>query len=228
VPSLETFQLEFDGVPTVPLAIDATENEVETAINDLFSYRCPTEISNPPNNRKFYFQDYESSSFGGFQDTTEQPFCGRSSIKNPWKLFDNNNSPIFLSKNKYLCLAYRGAWRNRIVLDYIYVDADFEEQSSTVVIDHDLYTDEDADRESWKYTCVEMYSHVFAAKPTGNFFEGTRIRLSRTGNAWVDVVYIGSKPTVYTPQNPTITLLAENIPDQRVAPPRPGGQMIDS
>lgn len=62
--------------------------QVEETLLELFSVRCPDEMASP--NSASHFQDFEMSTDhgeNGERTGDVEPFCGRTSMKNPEFLF---------------------------------------------------------------------------------------------------------------------------------------------
>ncbi|CAH1789358.1 unnamed protein product [Owenia fusiformis] len=226
-PSMESFQLEFAGKPTASIPIAAKEEEIEAAVNHIFGYRCPADIGNPA--FKKLFLDYEDGRrhYSGERVTNIAPYCGKTSLKNPDDVFSEGSNTIFLAQYKYLCFAYRGAWNNYIKIYYKYMDN--ENRESNHGFPHDLTTDPlDEQSRGWGYTCFNMYTAIAARHPSGNMFRVTKIRLERRNYAWVDVLYVGQRPTVWMPEYTSGSLKLEDLPEQILAPPSPNGQIVTS
>ncbi|XP_064635071.1 fibrocystin-L-like [Lineus longissimus] len=103
VASMETFQLEIDGVPSVPIARDADAATIEAAIYSIFSVKCPTGLTTPSD---FSVNvDYEADDVVAPSGTVDSAsaFCGRRSLKNPTTIFTaEEGKEVKASRHKYI------------------------------------------------------------------------------------------------------------------------------
>uniref|UniRef100_A0A3B4ZTG5 PKHD1 like 1 n=1 Tax=Stegastes partitus TaxID=144197 RepID=A0A3B4ZTG5_9TELE len=59
--NMETFTLLWAGIPTKPIAVNATESEVQSALEDMMKAECPDEIRPSEGGDVKYFHDFEDN-----------------------------------------------------------------------------------------------------------------------------------------------------------------------
>ncbi|XP_045717230.1 fibrocystin-L [Phyllostomus hastatus] len=205
-PSLDTFTLTWDGVPSKPLTPWSSVAEFQAAVEEMVSTKCPPQIANFEEGFVVkYFRDYETDfnleDINRGQKTAEtDAYCGRYSLKNPAVLFDSadvkpNRLPygdILLFPYNQLCLAYKGFLANYIGLKFQYQDKSKVTRSTDVQFTYTF-----AYGNNWTYTCIDLLD-LIQTKYTGTSFSLQRISLqkaSKSQSFYVDAVYIGQTPT---------------------------------
>ncbi|XP_064635838.1 fibrocystin-L-like [Lineus longissimus] len=157
VDSMETFQLEIDGVPSVPIARDADAATIEAAIYSIFSVKCPTDLTTPSDFK--INEDYEADGVvapSGTIDSTSA-FCGRRSLKNPTTIFTaEEGKEVRASRYKQFCLAYKGLLSDSVRVTYQFVNNDLqiEEGSQNVAITFE------SEETTWKYKCTDLSNEL--------------------------------------------------------------------
>uniref|UniRef100_A0A6I8N1M6 Fibrocystin-L n=1 Tax=Ornithorhynchus anatinus TaxID=9258 RepID=A0A6I8N1M6_ORNAN len=209
-PSLDTFTLKWDGISSRPLKPWASGAEVQAALEELVSAKCPKKIAHFTEGFIVqYFRDYETDfrmedNKRGQKTSETDAFCGRYSLKNPAILFDSADmkpsqhtyGAISLFPYHYLCLAYKGFLAHEIGLKFQYQDSN----KSTRSTDKWLSFNFAEGNMNWTYTCIDLLSLIQEKHP-GNNFLLQRINLKKASEAqsfYVDVVYIGQKATFST------------------------------
>ncbi|MEE6507574.1 hypothetical protein FKM82_026763 [Ascaphus truei] len=200
-PSMNTFTLMWDGIYSKPLAVESSDVEVKSAIEEMVSSLCPDAfVKQTESSAIKFFRNYETDltpvcSTGGVRTSETVAFCGRYSLKNPLILFEKGNpkpnqkyyGAISLTYHSQLCFAYKGYLANQIGLE-------FEYQSSTGdrnVTSQFSYNFIQGD--SWTYTCVDLLS-LIKSTYSGEKYYVKRIRLQKYNavkNFYIDVLYIG-------------------------------------
>ncbi|XP_035687261.1 fibrocystin-L-like isoform X2 [Branchiostoma floridae] len=211
IPSLDTFTLEVDGVPSDPIAFDASANDVKTALLSMFGTRCPSEIVNPNNAITAYYEDYEN------RVTDGEAFCGLGASSNVFLYSSSAGEPLRMDMYPKTCFAYRGSsgLSDKIRIKFFYTDSSGEEHLGagdyTVGLIGDL---------TWRYTCIDLYSIVNedqAPRGRRNFKMREFRTLGSTSQLYIDEVFIGR---TYTVDN------TEDIIENRVPGARPDGIII--
>ncbi|XP_036904303.1 fibrocystin-L isoform X2 [Sturnira hondurensis] len=205
-PSLDTFTLTWDGIPSKPLTPWSSVAEFQAAVEEMVSAECPPQIANFEEGFVVkYFRDYETDfnleHVNRGQKTAEtDAYCGRYSLKNPAVLFDSadvkpNRLPygdILLFPYNQLCLAYKGFLANYIGLKFQYHDKSKVTRSTDVQFTYTF-----AYGNNWTYTCIDLLD-LIQTKYTGTNFSLQRIGLQRASKSepfYVDAVYLGQTPT---------------------------------
>uniref|UniRef100_A0A669AZY7 PA14 domain-containing protein n=1 Tax=Oreochromis niloticus TaxID=8128 RepID=A0A669AZY7_ORENI len=127
--NMKTFTLLWGGIPTKPIAFNASESEVESALEDLMKAECPGEILTFEGTDVKYFKDFENDNS---QKTVRRTpvdhsgFCGRWSLRNAEILFKDSYTTDFF-KNIHLiflqlCFAYKGMLKDEVGMRFTYQD----------------------------------------------------------------------------------------------------------
>ncbi|KAG9478621.1 hypothetical protein GDO78_012332 [Eleutherodactylus coqui] len=205
VSDMETFTLVWDDVYSTPLAANASSLEVQNAVLGILSAQCPDAIAKHKEGSSVkYFRNYEndftSSSGRGTLTNETEPFCGRSSLKNPRVLYDyKEQKPVTLSAYGYisltlhskLCFAYKGYLSNTIGLNFTYEDSRYLGTVKRII---DNFSYRFAQGSSWTYTCIDLLQLV-KTKYAGRKFNVLNIILKSSQDYYVDVLYIGQTVT---------------------------------
>ena len=89
--------------------------QMEYAINELLSVKCPASIINPPGDTTDLLRDYEVERKRGWHENgdrvqSEEAFCGRTSLHSKsgylflFSQYDKNNKPIRLNSNPWVSI----------------------------------------------------------------------------------------------------------------------------
>uniref|UniRef100_A0A7N4NVE6 Fibrocystin-L n=1 Tax=Sarcophilus harrisii TaxID=9305 RepID=A0A7N4NVE6_SARHA len=208
IPSLDTFTLTWDGISSKPLTPWSSENEVQAAIEEMVSAKCPKEISHLKEGFAVkYFKDYETDfsmkHINRGQMTSEtEAYCGRYSLKNPAILFDSTDvkpngmlyGNISLFPYNQFCLAYKGFLMNNIGLKFQYQDSKSKAIKNTFM----QFSFPFIQGSSWTYTCIDLL-YLIQEKYSGKNFFLQRISLQKASEVqsfYVDVVYLGQTATI--------------------------------
>uniref|UniRef100_A0A669C1W9 PKHD1 like 1, tandem duplicate 1 n=1 Tax=Oreochromis niloticus TaxID=8128 RepID=A0A669C1W9_ORENI len=129
--NMKTFTLLWGGIPTKPIAFNASESEVQSALEDLMKAECPGEILTFEGTDVKYFKDFENnnSQFNIANEGTpvdHSGFCGRWSLRNAEILFKDSYTTDFF-KNIHLmffqlCFAYKGMLKDEVGMRFTYQD----------------------------------------------------------------------------------------------------------
>ncbi|XP_078617899.1 fibrocystin-L-like [Branchiostoma floridae x Branchiostoma japonicum] len=210
IPSLDTFTLEMDGVPSDPIASDASAEDVKDAVLSTLSSRCPDDVVAPSRSIKGFLQDYEgelSYSLHGQKVTDVEAFCGRASEKNPVYLFRENFGvgQIRMDMYRKTCFAYKGTLglSDKIWVTFTFTDSSRNQQQKNRHYPVGLQNDG-----AWHYICVDLYSLVSSDEVTQG---GRSFMLKEFGIVWEnqgsavyqDSVFIGRVNTVDNPEEIT-------------------------
>ncbi|XP_051826954.1 fibrocystin-L [Antechinus flavipes] len=208
IPSLDTFTLTWDGISSKPLTPWSSENEVQAAIEEMVSAKCPKEISHLKEGFAVkYFKDYETDfsmkHINRGQMTSEtEAYCGRYSLKNPAILFDSADvkpngmlyGNISLFPYNQFCLAYKGFLMTNIGLKFQYQDSKSKATKNTFM----QFSFPFNQGSSWTYTCIDLL-YLIQEKYSGKNFFLQRISLQKASEVqsfYVDVVYLGQTATI--------------------------------
>ncbi|KAK5613452.1 hypothetical protein CRENBAI_021424 [Crenichthys baileyi] len=143
--NMATFTLSWAGVPTAPIAFNATGSEVQSALENLMKADCPAEVLITQGTNVKYFNDFENSEFTGAQSGTPEShsgFCGSRSLKNADALFretftkesGGQYGPVSLNQHPVLCFGYKGLLRDEVGLKFTYSDSSGQTRAVTTRI----------------------------------------------------------------------------------------------
>uniref|UniRef100_A0A8C2XEQ6 PKHD1 like 1, tandem duplicate 2 n=1 Tax=Cyclopterus lumpus TaxID=8103 RepID=A0A8C2XEQ6_CYCLU len=146
ISNMKTFTLLWGGIPTKPIAFNATESEVRSALEDTMKAECPAEVLTSGTDVQ-YFNDFEgdNSQFDSAEEGTPMKntaFCGSWSLKNAEVLFKHTYTkvsggsygPVSLDKYPTLCFAYKGMLKDEVGMKFTYRDSQGQTQSETAKI----------------------------------------------------------------------------------------------
>ncbi|XP_054461971.1 PKHD1 like 1, tandem duplicate 1 [Anoplopoma fimbria] len=203
ISNMETFTLLWGGIPTKPIAFNATESEVQSALEDTMKAECPAEVLTSEGTDVKYFNDFEgdNSQFNSAVEGTPMKsiaFCGLWSLKNAEVLFkdtytkESGGSYGSVSLDKYptLCFAYRGMLKDEVGMKFSYRDSQGKTQTETAKIST-LFNKGN----QWSYKCMDLQSSLQTD------FIGSRYNLQEFylykdgGDFYVDAIHIGKHPT---------------------------------
>uniref|UniRef100_A0A3Q3JRM8 Polycystic kidney and hepatic disease 1 (autosomal recessive)-like 1 n=1 Tax=Monopterus albus TaxID=43700 RepID=A0A3Q3JRM8_MONAL len=192
--SLKTFTLLWGGIPTKPIAFDATEDEVcfvETS--------CPTEILSTEGTNVKYFNDFEKFDSGKEGTPMETSgFCGLCSLRNAEVLFTTSFTTDVIKKVTYvqkcadldlvttrflslsfqLCFAYKGMLKDEVGVMF-------------------TYSNSKGQAYRWSYKCMDLLSSL-QTDYIGSKYSLLELYLYKDASGadfYVDVVHIGKKST---------------------------------
>ncbi|KAK2830693.1 hypothetical protein Q5P01_018624 [Channa striata] len=205
--NLRNFTLLWAGIPTRPIAFNAAAAEVQSALQDMMKAKCPAEILTPEGTNVNYFKDFEGNNYQ-FDRPEEgtpvknQGFCGLWSLKNAQVLFRDSYvkesgstyGPIPLELYPSLCFAYKGLLKDQVGIRFTYSDS--QGQTQTQFTDLNTVFSKD---QRWNYKCMDLLSSLqtqyFGRKYT--LLELYLYRDDSGADFYVDVVYIGKRPTTH-------------------------------
>ncbi|XP_059206673.1 fibrocystin-L-like isoform X1 [Centropristis striata] len=203
--NMETFTLLWDGIPTKPIAFNATESEVQSALEDMMKAKCPDEILLAEGTDVKYAKDYENdhSKFTSANEGTPEKnsaFCGLWSLKNPMVLFHEKytkeSGDIYgtLSLDKYpnLCFAYKGILKGEVGIKFSYRDSKGKTLTETAKISTVFNKGH-----KWSYKCMDMQSSL-QTEYIGSQYSLKEFHLYKDESGadfYVDAVHIGKNPT---------------------------------
>ncbi|RUS86318.1 hypothetical protein EGW08_005903, partial [Elysia chlorotica] len=219
-PDMSTFSLSMMGIPTEPIAAEASAADVEAALEKLFSVRCHEQLSN---GRETNFESDASWMNGRVSDT--EPFCGRYSVMNPTYIHHkgygqrSTGIPISSSSNRYMCLAYKGLGKVRLVkFRFTYKAVDDSDQTDQVT-----FTVSNDNPETWSFHCEDVYT-LIQAKVTGSRFVSEWAQAYREDtdeDLWIDQVVFNRVTPVPDGQMDAIKYL-------RMPQAQPSGAFMES
>ncbi|KAM9340526.1 fibrocystin-L-like [Symphorus nematophorus] len=217
--NMKTFTLLWAGVPTKPIAFNATESEVQSALEGLMKAECPGEILTTEGTDVAYFKNFENdnSQFNNEKGTpvNNTGFCGQWSLKNAGVLFKEsytkesggNYGAISLDKHSTLCFAYKGMLKDEVGVKFTYRDSQGQTKTQTAKINTVFNKGH-----KWSYKCMDMQTSL-QTQYVGSKYSLLEFYLYKdTSGAdfYVDVVHIGKRPT---------TAEVNAVPNKRRPPP---------
>ncbi|XP_076610974.1 PKHD1 like 1, tandem duplicate 1 [Chaetodon auriga] len=218
--NMETFTLLWAGVPTKPIAFNATEAEVQSALEDMMKADCPDEILTTEGTDVIYFNDFENDNSQFNNDEKGTPvknsgFCGQWSLKNAEILFKNTYTkvtggtygPVSLDKHPTLCFAYKGMLTDEVGLKFTYLDSKGITKTETAKITT-LFNK----GHKWSYKCMDLQSSL-QTEYIGSQYSLLEFYLYKDVSGaefYVDAVHLGKRPT---------TSDANAVPNKRRPPP---------
>ncbi|XP_058475058.1 PKHD1 like 1, tandem duplicate 1 [Solea solea] len=207
ISNMESFTLLWEGIPTKPIAFNATEAEVKSALDNMMSAECPPEILTTEGTNVKYFKDIEDGDpdFDKEQEGTPvkyTAFCGQWSLKNAQILFKDTYTKasggkygsVSLDQHNMLCFAYKGKLKNEVGMKFTYTDSSGKSSTVTAKI-ITVFNQE----EKWSYKCMDMKSSL------QTLYTGTKYKLLEfylykdvSGeDFFVDAIHIGNAATTY-------------------------------
>ncbi|XP_069372727.1 PKHD1 like 1, tandem duplicate 1 [Paralichthys olivaceus] len=203
--NMTTFTLLWGGVPTKPIAYNATDVQVQSALEDMMKAECPAEILTTEGPDVKYFKDFEddNSQFDtGREGTPEKHsgFCGQWSLKNAQDLFKESYTQA--SGDKYgqvsldtyptLCFAYKGTLKDEVGMRFSYRNSQGQTATQTAKI-RTVFTKS----QKWSYKCMDMLSSL-QTEYIGSRYQLLEFYLYQDASGadfYVDAVHIGKRPT---------------------------------
>ncbi|XP_069572864.1 fibrocystin-L-like [Brachyistius frenatus] len=201
--NMDTFTLLWGGIPTKPINTNASESEVQSALEDMMKGECPDEILTTKGSDVAYFNDFENfnpqlNNENGAR-VKHLAFCGLWSLKNAEILFTEsftkksgaNYGKILLDEHPMLCFAYKGMLKDEVGVKLTYRDNTATTKTVKAKIDT-VFTK----GHKWSYKCMDLKSSLQAA------YIGTKYRLlefylyrDAGGDFYVDAVHFGKRRT---------------------------------
>ncbi|XP_062600839.1 fibrocystin-L-like [Saccostrea cucullata] len=213
-PEPYTLTLQMEGVvsPVIPGGSDITA--VITAVDQMFTTRCPKYLG-VTGVVHISFETNSNTAQGGQIVDDKEAFCGRKSVKNPSYLYSNNDGLLLGSGVNTICFAYHGALASGLVVKYSYKAGEDMTSVDNKYRTFSISIAEESDQ--WKYTCFDMLTALTNLVTDGQLFRVHYIKASRSGDVYIDEVYIGNGPTTNDQEN--VNLL-------RLKPVKPNGHVI--
>ncbi|XP_062571096.1 fibrocystin-L-like, partial [Saccostrea cucullata] len=213
-PEPYTLTLQMEGVvsPVIPGGSDITA--VITAVDQMFTTRCPKYLG-ATGVVHISFETNSNTAQGGQIVDDKEAFCGRKSVKNPSYLYSNNDGLLLGSGVNTICFAYHGALASGLVVKYSYKAGEDMTSVDNKYRTFSISIAEESDQ--WKYTCFDMLTALTNLVTDGQLFRVHYIKASRSGDVYIDEVYIGNGPT---------TKDQENVNLLRLKPVKPNGHVI--
>ncbi|KAK9526506.1 hypothetical protein VZT92_015203 [Zoarces viviparus] len=202
ISNMQTFTLLWGGIPTKPIAFNATESEVQSALEDTMKAECPAEVLTSEGTDVKYFKDFESdnSQFNSAEEGTpvkNTAFCGLWSLKNAEVLFKDTYTKesggsyrsVSLDKHPTLCFAYKGMLKDEVGMKFTYRDRQGKTQTETAKIST-IFTK----GHKWSYKCMDLQSSL-QTEYIGSKYDLQEFYLYKDGgDFYVDAVHIGKYP----------------------------------
>uniref|UniRef100_A0A3Q3K5H6 Polycystic kidney and hepatic disease 1 (autosomal recessive)-like 1 n=1 Tax=Monopterus albus TaxID=43700 RepID=A0A3Q3K5H6_MONAL len=201
--SLKTFTLLWGGIPTKPIAFDATEDEVQSALHDLMRPKCPTEILSTEGTNVKYFNDFEKVNCWVSGDREGTPmetsgFCGLCSLRNAEVLFTTSFTtesgdaygPVPLDQYPMLCFAYKGMLKDEVGVMFTYSNSKGQAYRQITKVNT-------AFTKGLNYKCMDLLSSL-QTDYIGSKYSLLELYLYKDASGadfYVDVVHIGKKST---------------------------------
>uniref|UniRef100_A0A3B4ZZ57 PKHD1 like 1 n=1 Tax=Stegastes partitus TaxID=144197 RepID=A0A3B4ZZ57_9TELE len=171
--NMETFTLLWAGIPTKPIAVNATESEVQSALEDMMKAECPDEIRPSEGGDVKYFHDFEDNV---------------SQVSNDEKKKEKSFTVRLLE----LCFAYMGALEDVVQVKFTYRNSSGVTRTETAKIS--TVFDEGPE---WSYKCLDLQSSL-QTEFFGSSYSLLSLHLHKDesrADFYVDAVYIGKTPT---------------------------------
>uniref|UniRef100_UPI0037E8D1AF fibrocystin-L-like n=1 Tax=Semicossyphus pulcher TaxID=241346 RepID=UPI0037E8D1AF len=202
--NMKTFTLLWGGIPTKPIPFNATESEVQSALEDTMNAECPGEIVTSEGTDVTFFKDFENdnSQYNSAEKGTpvKMGFCGQWSLKNPEVIFKNSYpkdsggtyGAVPLDKHPALCFAYRGMLKNEVGIKFTYSNSQGQTVTETAKI-ITLFNKGD----KWSYKCMDL-ERSLKTEYAGSDFKLLEFHLYKEATGadyYVDAIHIGKNPT---------------------------------
>ncbi|XP_025757857.1 PKHD1 like 1, tandem duplicate 1 isoform X2 [Oreochromis niloticus] len=203
--NMKTFTLLWGGIPTKPIAFNASESEVQSALEDLMKAECPGEILTFEGTDVKYFKDFENnnSQFNIANEGTpvdHSGFCGRWSLRNAEILFKDSYTtesgdtygPVSLDKHPMLCFAYKGMLKDEVGMRFTYQDNKGQTLTLTTKINTIFNKGS-----KWSYKCMNLRSSL-QTQYIGSRYSLLEFYLYKDASGedfYIDAVHIGKMAT---------------------------------
>ncbi|XP_072025339.1 fibrocystin-L-like, partial [Amphiura filiformis] len=196
----EPFAFSYGGKESQALTLGSSALEVQDALLDLFSIKCVQ-----PQQSGLFFSDFENEPTGkltGKRVMDEEPFCGRTCLKNPTKIYEageirdganRNPGPISFGMADKMCFAVRGVLAKAAKFTIIYNSGSNTRYSYY----WNIFNIEGGFLVSnvWSYRCVNLYDIISLkhSKADDSSFRILRIQLkgNMKDDYFIDNLYIG-------------------------------------
>ncbi|CAH7222279.1 Pkhd1 [Phodopus roborovskii] len=152
-----SFFLTWDNVTRQPVPVNATAQQIQTAIEELLMVKCHLQpISAHILLRLGFEQGLEGSSSDGVFTSSAEPFCGRFSLGQLGHLILNpspDKNGYQLDEYPYLCVAYRGHINRTLTMTVSFIFG-FQNTTKNSTCDWNLM---EPHLESWQFTCINLW-----------------------------------------------------------------------
>ncbi|XP_072025342.1 fibrocystin-L-like [Amphiura filiformis] len=211
-----SFVFDYGGVQSATLSTTSSAQQVQDALLDMFSVGCQSN-GNPS---ATFLRDFEMGlvhgSESGTRVTDVEPFCGRTSLKNPEWLYQegetkkDDGSDVNAFRVDFtgrLCFAFKGKIGSIIQLGFRYLNTQVQQVTNEDWYKSDTLDSYDGYTGSWEYECVDMYDLVSnqgwikddAYGGTGLYVTSIKLPTPDADNPlYIDNVFIGSTDNSYT------------------------------
>ncbi|XP_052286416.1 fibrocystin-L-like [Dreissena polymorpha] len=222
-PDVKSVALTFDGTVSEPFSIsDLSLSLINGVVTRMFEGKCPKAFEGP--GKAAFYESFETGSgqYSGQVTRESEPFCGRYSLKNPYRIFKvaADKPGIMLSQFGKLCLAYKGFLQQYVgVVISLRKASDGQMANYTKYYEHTFKTDSDQESTTWYYTCKDIYALVHDQYPADIEHAVREVFVysqSPHKPAYVDAVYIGREEITSD----------EDAHFQRLPPAMPNGAVI--
>ncbi|XP_054766411.2 fibrocystin-L-like [Lytechinus pictus] len=201
VPS--SFRLSYGGRISELLTFDSSADDVRNAVLDMITVKCESTSTGRP----YYFVDYESAAVGsefGTRVNDQEPFCGRTSLRNPnWVFYVGvmgSVSSVDLRYTSEFCLGHRGTGFERWFYVWVsWIDKSKSSRFNAIYINGGF-----VQNNNWQHTCVDLWDTISTSWISNEWLSGTgvymeRIRLYEKTDQefWVDNIFVGVKEDSY-------------------------------
>uniref|UniRef100_A0A672GVH9 Polycystic kidney and hepatic disease 1 (autosomal recessive)-like 1 n=1 Tax=Salarias fasciatus TaxID=181472 RepID=A0A672GVH9_SALFA len=190
--TLETFTLLWGGVPAAPLAFNATESEVLSALEDLMKPECPAEILTTEGVNVKYFNDFEADN-PKFSPVAVWLFCFMISCS--WlenTICSSVEYFIYFLIPFQLCFAYSGNMKDEVQVKFKFRNSEGKEKQEVAKISTVFM-------KGPNYKCMNLLSSL-QTEYVGSQYKAREISLPRDASGedfYVDAVHIGKRATTF-------------------------------
>uniref|UniRef100_A0AAQ5X4Y6 Polycystic kidney and hepatic disease 1 (autosomal recessive)-like 1 n=1 Tax=Amphiprion ocellaris TaxID=80972 RepID=A0AAQ5X4Y6_AMPOC len=189
--TMETFTLLWGGIQTKPISVNASESEVQSALEDLMKAECPDEVRATEGVNVKYFHDFEKNTDQVSLDKKKEKSTAVKLLEAPLDNMDRMNH--LPSVSSQLCFAYKGALKNVVEMKFTYVSSSSsvtktETAKISTVFNHGP---------EWSYKCLDLQSSL-QVEFFGSRYSLLELHLHRDDSGedfYVDAVYIGKTAT---------------------------------
>ncbi|KAI0230282.1 Fibrocystin-L [Lamellibrachia satsuma] len=225
VPSYKTVTFAYKGLRAPPVSVDATATEVESAINELLSAKCPASIINPPGDNTYLLRDYEVERKRGWHENgdrvqSEEAFCGRTSLHSKsgylflFSQYAKNNKPIRLNSNPWMCLAHKGYIKVFLMNFVFYIENHKYEKNWQWFLVRGFMNQ----GSQWSYQCINLLDMIRERHKGASSVVLKALKLERDPKSsfqdiFIDALYIGRVPTI---DDPNVLMKQRQLPPFRV------------
>ncbi|CAE1288594.1 unnamed protein product [Acanthosepion pharaonis] len=188
--SNKQFAFYLDNVMSPVLPVDAPEQMVKNALDEMFRVRCQNFVT-APNKNTIFRNDFEltsDSNHNGQKIYDQIPFCGKVSVRNPEYIFRKEEiKNVYLENYPTMCAAFRGDVNINLEVKLMYrfpsaTKAQSKQQYIATYLTH---------IDDWKYICFDILKSVKINGAVLHLLESINIkRITAKEDLYIDSIIL--------------------------------------